>query len=150
MDTDILIENSLATWTMPLTQGEVLGTYSGTFQFKTYLTPLQQLSAGREYRELLGSLSIQATDTEGQLAFALVQLKHRVIKAPPFWTSTLQDSGMAGNLADLNVIALVLDAAIRSENLFKEKIQKERDAVLDRTIKVGKELLQKNEMEEAE
>ena len=142
---DILIEGSQATWRMPRMEGDLGGTYTGVFVFRTFLDPLRQIQAGKEYRALLGDLAINAGDAESNLAFALTQLKHRIIKAPPFWESTLQDSGIAGNVGDLNIIAAVLDAAIRSENLFKEKIQKERDAILERSIKVGEQLLPKEE-----
>jgi hypothetical protein len=147
--TDITITGNTASWTLPPTDGEILGTYTGTFHFKCYLTPLAQLEAGREYRALLGNLSTQASDTEGNLSFALVQLKHRIVKAPPFWTATLQDSAYAGNVPDLNIIALVLDRAIYAETLFKEKIAKEREDILNRAIQVGEKLAQKdNELEE--
>lgn len=147
-NTDIVIDGSESTWVLPRTEGEMGGTYTGTFVFRCFLDPLRQLQAGREYRELLGSLSTQASDSEGNLAFALVQLKHRILKSPPFWTSTLQDSGMAGNVGDLNVISLVLDAAIRSENSFKEKVIKEREEILNRSIKVGEDLLHSQNTEE--
>ena len=144
---EITLDGNQATWRMPRTDGELGGTYTGTFVFRTFLDPIRQLQAGREYRELLGSLAIQASDSEGNLAFALVQLKHRILKAPPFWDSTLQESGMAGNIGDLNVIALILDAAIQSENLYKERLQKERDTLLERTLKAGEDLLRKEKSE---
>lgn len=140
---DIVLEGNTATWQMPLTEGEIHGTYSGTFQFRCFLDPIRQLQAGREYRDLLGPNAMMATDNEGNLAFALVQLKHRITKAPPFWTSTLQESNMAGNIGDLNVITLVLDASIRAETLYKEKVQKERDLILERSIKLAEEKIQK-------
>ena len=46
-------------------------------------------------------------------------------------------------MGDLNIIAAVLDAAIRAEQIFKESIQKERDALLVRSIAAGEKLLQK-------
>ncbi len=144
-NTDITINGSIATWTLPPTQGEINGTYSGTFEFRCWLTPTQTLEAGREFRSLLGNLSAQATETESNISFALVQLKHRIIKAPPFWTSTLQHSSYAGDLPDLNVIAAVLDAAIRAENLYKENVAKEREALLNHSIKVGEKLLQEGQ-----
>ena len=145
MDNDIIFEGSTATWRMPLTLGEYGGTYTGTFVFRCYLDPLRQLQAGRDYRDLLGSLGTLATETEGNMAFALSQLKHRIISSPPFWSSTLQESGIAGNVGDLNVIALTLDSAIRAETLYKEKIAKERETVLNRSIKVGEDLLHKDD-----
>jgi hypothetical protein len=144
---DITINGSQATYTMARTDGELGGTYTGTFVFKCYLSPLEQIQAGKEFRSLLGDLGQQANDTESNLAFALTQLKHRVIKSPPFWSSTLQDGPLAGNIPDLNILAIVLDASIRAEALFKEKIAKERDALLNKTIETGEKLLQEQQGE---
>ena len=144
MDNDILIEGSMATWVMPLSEGDLGGSYKGTFQFKTFLNPLEQLQAGKDFRELLGPNPQFATEVESRLAFSLTQLKQRIVKAPPFWSSALQDGGMAGNIGDLNIIGLVVDAAYRAENLFKERIAKERESILDRAIKVGEALAQKD------
>ena len=148
MSNDILIEHNVANWTLPPTQGDLGGTYTGAFQFRTFLSPIQQLQAGREYRDYLGQHLHLANETEGNLAFALTQLKHRIIKAPPFWTSTLPESGLAGNIGDLNIIALVLDAAIRAENLFKERIAKEREELLNRSIEAGEKILHQDSEEE--
>lgn len=144
-NTDITLSGNTATWQLPLTQGDVMGTYSGNFTFRCYLSPLQQLEAGREFRAQLGNLAASATDTEVNLAFALTQLKHRIISSPPFWTASLQDSPYAGNIADLSIIMLVLSKAMDAEILFKEQITKEREQILNRTIKKGEELLQKGQ-----
>jgi hypothetical protein len=132
---DISIEGNIATWRMSPMEGEIGGTYTGTFTFRCFLDPIRQLQAGREYREFLGSHAIGASEFEGRIAFSLSQLKHRVITAPPFWTSTQQDSGMNGNIGDINIIFWVLDAAIRSEELYKDRMLKEREEILNRTIK---------------
>ena len=143
MDADIVFENNVARWVMNKMDGEMGGTYSGTFAFRPFLNPIQQLQAGREFRELLGSLGNQASESEVNLAFALSQLKQRIISAPPFWTSTKQESGIEGNVGDLNVIAAVLDAAIRAENVFKTRVEEERQRDLDRSIEVAERLLDK-------
>jgi hypothetical protein len=145
MDTDITLDGSVSTWVLPLTQGDLGGTYKGKFTFKCYLNPLEQLQAGREYRELLGALAMQASDTESNLAFALIQCKHRILTAPPFWTSTKQESSIEGNIGDLNIVSMVLDAAIRSEALFKQRIAEEREALLDHSIKTAESMLKKEE-----
>lgn len=142
---DLVIEHSTATWSMPMMDGELGGTYRGTFKFKCFLTPIEQLQVGRKYRALLGDLGSQASQTEGSLAFALTQLEVRVISAPPFWGSTSQESGISGNLGDINVIMAVLNAAISAEELYKNNIQKEREAVLERSIKIAEELQKKDE-----
>ncbi len=140
-NSDITINGSVATWNLPPTQGEVLGTYSGNFEFRCYLTPSQMLEAGREFRALLGNFAHQASETESNIAFAIAQLRFRIIKGPPFWESTKQNSSYAGDIPDLNILALILDRAIESENLFKINIQKERDLILERTIQAGEALL---------
>jgi hypothetical protein len=140
-NTEMTIEGSTATWVMPRTDGELGGTYTGSFQFRCYLNPIQILQAGREYREFLGSLGAQASITEGHLAYALSQLKYRILKAPPFWTSTLQESGIQGNIGDLNVILVILDAAMDAEKIFKENAAKERESLLDRAIAAGEQRL---------
>ena len=143
--TDIILEGNTATWVMPRMESETGGTYTGTFTFKCYLDPLTQLQAGREFTELLGSLANQASEAEFTLSFALTQLKHRIISAPPFWTSTLQDGGgYGGNIGDLNIISAVLEASTRASNLFKQKIQDEREALLNRAIKAGEKIIEKN------
>lgn len=142
-NSDIIIEGSTATWNMPRIEGSLGGTYVGSWTFRCFLDPIRQLQAGKEYRSLLGELAAQASSVEEELAFALIQLKYRVIKAPAFWTSTLNEDGYSGNIGDLNVIGVVLDAAMRAQNLFKEKIQKERENLLDKTIKKAEDLLQK-------
>lgn len=141
MNNDITIEGNIATWTMPPTVGELGGTYTGTFSFRTWLDPIRQLQAGREFRELLGNLGHQASETEYSLAYALTQLKHRVLTSPPFWTSTTPESGMAGNVGDLNILMAVLDSATRAADMFKERIAKERESLLERSIKTAEETL---------
>jgi hypothetical protein len=145
---EITITGNVAKWTLPPTQGEMLGTYTGHFEFKTYLTPTQMLEAGREYRSLLGNLPEYASEKEKNISFALVELKYRVIKAPPFWTATLQESGYAGNIPDLNIIVMVLEKAMVAESMFQEKLQKERDSLLDRTIKSAEQLAEKKNKSE--
>ena len=148
MENDITIEGSVATWVMERTDGDLGGTYTGTFQFRCYLTPLQQLQAGREFRELLGSFANQATETEIKLSLALTQLKHKILKAPPFWSSTLEESGISGNIGDMNIIAAVSNASIRAEEMYLERIQKERNDLLDKSIKLAEEKMQKRAEDE--
>lgn len=144
-NSDLTIDGSTAIWKIPNLQGDLGGTYTGSFVFRCYLDPLSQIQAGKEYRSLLGDQFMQAHPAESDLAFALTQLKQRILSSPPFWSSTLQTSGMPGNVGDLNVIAAVLNAAMRAESLFKDKVQKERDDVLEATIAKGEQLLEKQQ-----
>jgi hypothetical protein len=119
----ILNADGTALWTLREDGDTVLQTYIGPFTFKCFLNPLETLAAGRLYRELLGNNSGEAGEQERYTAFALSQLKFRVVKAPPFWNT---DSIVAGNIPDTNIISLILDRAISSEVLYKEELKKKR------------------------
>lgn len=128
-NTDLILNHdNTATWTFK-EEGEILGTYAGTFVFKCFLNPLEILSAGRLQRELLGDAPQPRDDepqqlkTERFLAFTLAQLQKRIVKAPPFWGSALE---MAGNLPDIDFLSMVLVKALDAETLYKAKLAEKR------------------------
>lgn len=125
---DLIIEGNTATWQMRL-EGDIHGTYAGAFRFKCYLSPLQQIAADRERRELLGNNPFAAGEHESFLAYALTQLKYRIVSAPPFWASA-NPATLGGDIADENVIAAVLDAALGAEMKYKSQLKKKKlDAI---------------------
>lgn len=119
--TDIAIEGNVATWTLN-SHGAINGTYIGTFKFKCFLHPSDTMAAGRMYRELLGPNPTLAAQHESFLAYALSQLKYRVVSAPPFWSERVEESNLSGDIADDNVITEILNAAIDAEILYKKQI----------------------------
>jgi len=146
-NTAFTLNGNVATWTMNRMEGSLGGTYTGRFEFKCYLSPTEQLEAGRIYRGFLGQHAILASDVEGQLAFALSQLKFRIIKSPPFWESAGVESGVSGNIGDLEVLNAILDAAMEAEILYREKVSKEREELLDKSIKLAEERIKENQNE---
>jgi F0F1-type ATP synthase membrane subunit b/b' len=48
---------------------------------------------------------------------------------------------MAGNVGDLNILMAVLDSATRAADMFKERITKEKETLLERSIKTAEETL---------
>src|SRR5581483_5180630 len=148
---DVIIEGNTARWDMRI-EGSIYGTYTGTFRFKCFLTPTEKLSAGRKYRELLGPNPTIALEHEDNLAFALAQLEHRIISAPPFWSSTLQQNGQAGDIADENVVHEALDAAIAAQLKFAAQLQQKKKEVLENARKAAERLLknQDEEMDESQ
>ena len=146
---DISIEGSIATWEMRL-EGEIQGTYTGTFRFRCFLTPTQRLAAGREYRELLGNNPQLALPHEDNLAFSLSQLKYRILSAPPFWTSTIQQNSVAGDLPDENIIDAVLDAAVASELKYKAQLKQRKIDAIERAKKAAERMLQRRDEEDHE
>ena len=141
---DLVIEGNTATWEIN-TQGDILGLYSGQFRFRCYLTPSQRLSASRDYRELLGPNPSVALQTDDNLAFALSQLKHRILSSPPFWSSSLATTGIAGDLPDDVVIMKVLDASIEAELRFKAQVKDKRKDAIQRARKAAERLLNDRE-----
>jgi hypothetical protein len=137
---DIILEGNSATWDMRL-EGAIHGTYTGTFRFKCYLSPLQQIAANREYREILGPNPSFASEHESFLAYALTQLKYRILSAPPFWASQ-NPAAFAGDLADENVIAAVLDAALGAEMKYKSSLKKKTEEATKRAKAATEKLME--------
>lgn len=146
---DIIIEGNTARWDMRL-EGDILGTYTGSFRFKCYLLPTEKLAAGRQYRELLGPNPTIALEHEDSLAFTLSQLKQRVLSAPPFWTSTMQGNGIAGDLPDEKIINAVLETAIAAEFKYAAQVQAKKIEAIDKAKKAAEKMLKGQDEEEAE
>lgn len=126
---DISIEGNVATWSIAM-NGSVNGTYHGVFKFKCFLTPTEQLAAGRDYRELLGPNAALAFAKEDNLAYTLAQLKHRVLAGPPFWTSSIGVDGYVGDIADENVLDAILEAAMASQLKYLALLQDKKEEML--------------------
>lgn len=146
---DIKIEGNVAVWELK-SQGDINGTYIGVFKFKCYLDPMEQIKANREYREMLGLNPLTAPEHESWLAYALTQLKYRVVSAPPFWTSTLDVSGVPGNIPDENILGEVLSAATDAEVKYRNQLKKRKLSALDRAKKAAERLLQDQVSEDKE
>lgn len=139
---DISISGNEATWRLSAT-GAINGTYIGEFKFRCFLTPIQKISANREMRDLLGDQMTMAPEHEANLAFALTQLKYRVISAPPFWNS----GSTPGDIPDSNVIMSVLDAAIAAEIKYLEQITKRKIDALERAKSAAEQMLKSGDDE---
>lgn len=141
---DILLDGNTATWEMRL-EGDISGTYTGTFKFRCYLTPMQKIAANREMRELLGSHMTMAAEHEANLAFALTQLKHRVISAPPFWGAS---GVIPGDIPDSNVVIAVLDAAIAAELKYVEQLKQKKLDSIDRAKAAAEQILNNQSLDD--
>lgn len=145
-ESDITIENDVATWDI-IHHGAVGGTYLGTFKFRCFLTPMQVVEADRDFRELLGPNAQFAAQNSENIAYALAQLKHRVLESPPFWT----DSGFrfkGGGIKDLDVIDLVLEAAVMSEVKYRKQLADRHAEAIDRIKKTIEDRKDREKLEE--
>lgn len=146
--TDIIINvDGTANWTIN-SHGPIKGLYTGLFKFKCYLSPLAQIAANKEYRELLGDNMTFADEHVSFVAYALTQLKQRIIDAPAFWSST--DSGMVGDIADDIILQEILTAAIDAEVKYKNILEERRIDALDRAKKAAEAALAKRKKEKEE
>lgn len=145
---DIVIENDIAIWNFR-TEGLINGTYAGTFKFRCFLTPSKKIAAGREYRDLLGPHGIQADKYEAFLAYALTQLRYRIISAPPFWNPSIQDGSIAGDIPDEEVLTAILDAAVGAELKYRHMLKKRKEDAIQKA-KVAAERILDNKAAEKE
>lgn len=148
---DIVLEGTTAVWDMRI-EGEFSGTYAGTFRFRTFLTPTQKIAANREFREVLGVHPLAADQHESALAFALTQLKYRIISAPPFWMSTLDTASLAGDIPDENVINEVLNASFDAESKYRTHLAEKKLSAIDRAKRAAEKIIatQNDEDQEGE
>lgn len=150
---DIIIEGHQAKFQLAA-HGAINGTYAGEFVFRCFLSPSQQIAANREYRELLGPNPTMAGEHETFLAYALSQLKYRVIQSPPFWTATLQINGLAGDILDEEVITQVLDAAVHAQLKYRHEMDKQKMALIERAkaaaekILAGKDIVKEEDLDD--
>lgn len=118
-------------------------TYMGVFRVKTILSPMDMIKADRMYRELIGSVNphMAAKDTQN-FAFALSQLKVRLVESPDFYKNKELD----GSHLDANVLVDIINKAIDAEEEYKKQV--------DDKLKQMQELLAKriknNEIEKDE
>lgn len=146
---DLSIEGNVCTWNIA-THGDIQGLYTGNFKFKCYLTPSEKLAAGRAYRELLGSNAALAFKSEDNLAFALSQLRYRIISAPPFWNSAIGVDGQGGDIPDEKVLDAILEAAMSSELKYIAQLQNKKEQIIKKTKESAEKLLAQKEGEMAE
>lgn len=127
---DIVIESGSASWDINTSEA-IGGTYMGTFKFRCVLSPMQIIEANRDYRELLGIHPASADPTADNLAYALSQLRQRVILAPPFWELNQTKFG-GSNVKDIGVIDLVLEASFAAEVKYREELKQKHSQSLVR------------------
>ena len=70
---------------------------------------------------------IRRGETEYAIGLYLSQLKTRIIKAPPFWTSA---PNYPGNINDFNLISFLFEKALSAEILYKDQLKKKREEAL--------------------
>lgn len=111
--------------------------FLGTFKVKCVISPMDHLKADRLYRELIGAINPHLASKDAQnYAFALSQLKIRVIESPDFFKNKELD----GSHLDSNVLIDLINKAIDAEEAFQEESNnrlKKMQELLANRIKKG-------------
>lgn len=98
-------------------------TYKGQFKVKCILSPLEYINSDSTYRELLGKTNPQfASDYVSQLAYALSQLKYRIIDSPSWYRN--ESSGIHGSSVDDKILLHVFEKTIECEEKYREGMEK--------------------------
>lgn len=142
------IEGNVGVYVISELDDESNESYVGEFRVKCILSPLDLLAIDRDYRELLGPVNpIMASGDANNIAFALSQLKHRVLAYPSFWKGESYDGGHLPK----KVLYAILDRSIEVQDKFKKERQEEMaqiQARLTKQVKTGK--IKKKVAEETE
>lgn len=106
--------------------GDVTGeTYEGVFEVRKVLTPAQKSMADFERRAFLGNPgNNEDIDPEvAELAFAIGQLKVRVVKGPKWFT----ESNGLKNFLDQNILIALTKQVLEVELTFKTELKAKAD-----------------------
>jgi len=139
---DITLENDVGVWNL-IHHGGIAGSYLGQFKFRCFLTPMQTIEADKDFRDLLGPNASFAASNVENTAYALAQLRQRIVSAPPFWTEGAGRYG-GGGIKDQDVLEFVLEAAVVAEVKFRKELAVRHEAALDGI----KKLMEKRREEE--
>jgi hypothetical protein len=113
------------------------------FKFLCSLNPIQYIEADKDYRELLGKNAEFVSTHADTIAYALAQLRQRVLDAPPFWYEKGTRYGGSG-LKDHEILEVILEAAVKSEVKYRQELQKKHEEAINKL----KEALDKRKLNE--
>ena len=147
------ITDTHATFTVHINGESTMQTYMGEFKVKCLLSPYDQIQADKMYRELLGDQLLYASDNAKTHAFALSQLKYRIIEFAPFFANPNQPSVPGGHLQDGNVLFEVLNKAIEAQEKYMEQTQEQaekmeqrlKEAIQNKSLKREEEKIEEEE-----
>lgn len=148
-DSTIFIEGTEATWRIN-EEGPINGKYIGTFKFRCILMPVGRIAANREYREMLGGNPTLTPEHEDSLAYALTQLKYRIISYPPFWEGEDKSTPINGNIPDTDIIALILRAAVAAELKYRKQLDEKRKSAIQRAKEAAEKIYEQQTAENKE
>lgn len=143
---DFSFDGSLASFDYHGVGNQTNTTYMGNFVTKCVLSPMDHIKADRLYRELIGSVNPHLASKETtNYAFALSQLKVRLVEFPDFFKNKELD----GSHLDSNILIDLVNKAIDAQEEYKEELDqrlKDMQDMLARKIK-SREIEKEEEIE---
>ena len=122
--------------------------YSGMFKVKCVMSPMEYINSDSLYRKLLGESNPQyASDLAGRMAYAIAQLKYRIMDCPDWFKS---DNGMYGSNSEDNVLLYVFDKCVEAEMLYREGMEKRAKEAKKEAVKTIDEQTKVKAKEEIE
>ena len=127
---ELNIEEGVATFSINEIGDVSKQSYMGTFKVHCILSPIHFIDADKDYRNLLGAISPESAHQHARTsAFALSQLKYRIIDMPPFW----ENNRMGGShIKDDNILIAVLNLALEAEKQYRDQRQKDAEEIQER------------------
>ena len=121
------IEDNMGIFVISEFDEEENQTYIGEFKVKLILSPLDILASDRDYRELIGNTNpFMATNDATNIAFALSQLKYRIVSAPVFWEAS---TGYRAGHVPKRILYSVLDKSLELQERFKRSKKEEMEKI---------------------
>lgn len=109
-------------------------TYQGQFKVKCVLSPLEYIQSDATYRELLGKTNPQfATEYVAQLAYALAQLKYRLMDSPSWYKNEV--NGIDGSNVDDKILLHIFEKAIQCEEDYRKGMEERSKQAKERVKK---------------
>ena len=151
MNIEIDFYMGTATFFVDMVAAADKATYKGQFKVKCILNPLEYINSDALYRELLGKTNPQyASEYVSQLAYALSQLKYRIIKSPSWFKNN--STGVDGSNVDDKILLQIFEKTIQAEEDYRKGIEERYNSAKEevkKAIDTG-ELSDGNKQEEQE
>jgi len=135
-----------AKFSVNMVGNKTMQTYIGDFECSCVLSAIDYVNAHKDFVSTIGIANRVLTDPD-EVAYALIQLKYRLNKWGPFW-STDGAALNGSHLRDYNVILHINKMCEKAEIEYEKMMKAEYEKTKDKIAKQREEFI-KRQMEEA-
>jgi hypothetical protein len=133
-DTNISVNSETGRATIEIMNfvgSKTMNTYMGTFECRCLLPAGEYVKSNRDFVSMVG---VSPDNDATRIAYALIQLKYRLIKKAPFWISE-GDIMDGSHIEDYNLIMHLHKACMEAEKTYKDMMKDQFDKNKDRLAK---------------